>query len=311
MTNIDMHFHSTNSDWKNTYNELIEEAKRKEIQLACITDHDFISNPDAFIEAWIKSYYSTEISARDKKNNHSLHITWYSKVFNERLNKVLENTREKKLEIVKKQIEVLQNLWIEISIEDMVSLAKVMNRDISSINKFDIAYILFSRKNNRELIEKLSWENFKNTEDFFISCLKPSWKYFHIFWLAYWTVEEYEPSLELCSEIAKENDDILSIAHPNFSFANRWWMDYLEENLDYFLWLWINAIEINNKANKEWVNYILEIRKRFWIIITLWSDCHFIWQNDSKHASLWELNPFLDEELIVDIKEKIEEKLDN
>ncbi|MDF1682509.1 MAG: hypothetical protein P1U46_01835 [Patescibacteria group bacterium] len=69
-----------------------------------------ISNPEIFKQNGIDSCFSTEISARDKKNNHSLHITWYCKYFNEELNKILENTRNSKKLILEYQVQKLQKL---------------------------------------------------------------------------------------------------------------------------------------------------------------------------------------------------------
>jgi hypothetical protein len=43
MNKIDMHFHSTCSDGKNTHEEILEQAKQKGLEFIALTDHDNIS----------------------------------------------------------------------------------------------------------------------------------------------------------------------------------------------------------------------------------------------------------------------------
>jgi len=60
---------------------MLEEARKKELKLITLTDHDVISSDDFIKKAdnlGIKSLYSTEISARDNSSNKSLHLTCYS-----------------------------------------------------------------------------------------------------------------------------------------------------------------------------------------------------------------------------------------
>lgn len=309
MTNFDMHFHTNSSDWKNTIDEMIDYAKKENIWFLALTDHDVISNPEIFKQNGIDSCFSTEISARDKKNNHSLHITWYCKYFNEELNKILENTRNSKKLILEYQVQKLQKLWLEIDMTDLEQVWKMMNRSIDSLNKYDIAIMVFQKKNNIEIIKEKTNGKVNNYNAFYLEWMKETGDFFDIFWLPHWVVEEYEPSLELCWEISKKTNSILSIAHPNFSFERKWDMEYLEKNIKYFIECWINAIEINAKASKEWVDYIYDLEKRFWIIITTWSDCHYLWQNDSKHSSLWNLNQHLNEEQKSSILLKVKKRL--
>ena len=46
MKNIEMHCHSTRSDGKNAPEEVIMEARRKNLDFLPLTDHDVISSPD-------------------------------------------------------------------------------------------------------------------------------------------------------------------------------------------------------------------------------------------------------------------------
>ena len=46
MKNIEMHCHTTGSDGKNAPEEVIMEARRKNLDFLALTDHDVISSPD-------------------------------------------------------------------------------------------------------------------------------------------------------------------------------------------------------------------------------------------------------------------------
>lgn len=63
---------------------------------------------------------------------------------------------------------------------------------------------------------------------------------------------------------------------------------------------WVNAVEINTQASPEWVDVILTMQKQFWFLLTFGSDCHEIGYDggDGKHASIWELNRYVDDTIV-------------
>ena len=48
---FDLHFHSIASDWKNSGEEIINDAYEKKLQFIALTDHDVISSNDFIDDA--------------------------------------------------------------------------------------------------------------------------------------------------------------------------------------------------------------------------------------------------------------------
>lgn len=306
---FDMHFHSNLSDWKNSPEEIIQEAKKRKLKLITLTDHDIISSKD-FIEksslAWIKSLYSTEISARDNSQNKSLHLTCYSNWFSKEIYDILENTVNKKTLVIFEQVKKLAEKWFKISYNEMLEYYKLKWKKIDTLNRFDIAMYLLKNPENKKIIEQITWIKNMGLINFFEEFLKESWIYYKEYWLKYWVeVLDYEPDIEICSDIAKINNALISIAHPNLTYWKKWLtaLDFYK-TFEKLYEKGINAIEINSMAEKEWIDVIYDLKRKFWIIITAWSDNHFIWHKDNKHWNFWELNQNLTE---IQKKEILEE----
>lgn len=132
-----------------------------------------------------------------------------------------------------------------------------------------------------------------NRIDFLYHCLKREGEYS---WVGAPGVPNYEPSIELCAELARENNAILSIAHPNFTFDRD--IDCLDRIIYPYVESGVRGIEINTSASPEWIEAILCIRKRFNLLLTFGSDCHFKHSADGKHSMLGELNPHMDSAFI-------------
>ena len=293
---FDLHFHSIASDWKNSEEEIIKNASYKNLKFIALTDHDVISSGDFIDKAkksWIDSCYSTEISARDLVNKKSLHLTCYSRNFWKNIRDILENTVEKKQLLIIKQIEKLKNYWFKIDLNEFLNYFLSIWKKLETLNRFNIGQYLFLNKENIILAQKISWKIDINPQSFFEIFLKEVWEHYKEYWLKYWIdVPEYEPNIEICWLIAKTNDAIISIAHPNLSFKKEG-LEYFKKIYPYYVENWINAIEINSKASTEWIETIYEFKEEYSIIITAWSDNHCIWEVDNKHSDLWELNPLL------------------
>ena len=126
---------------------------------------------------------------------------------------------------------------------------------------------------------------------FYRKYLKKWWSHSEIF-LA--SVPRYEPTLQVLNQIKESNNAILSIAHPNFSFKS---IEEFKRVLPNYVSNWINAIEINSKANLDWVTEIIELSNLYNLFLTFWSDCHFVWSPDKTHWDLGNTNPFVSEDL--------------
>ena len=73
----------------------------------------------------------------------------------------------------------------------------------------------------------------------------------------------------------------------------------------------VNAIEINSKANKKWIEEIVKVKEKNNLILTFWSDCHSIWNIDDKHESYWNLNTNLKEDFIFKESLKFRDKIES
>jgi len=311
---FDMHFHSIASDWKNSNEEIVNYAFNKSLQFIALTDHDVISWEDFINEAaekWINSCYSTEISARDLKNKKSLHLTCYSRNFWKNIRDILENTVEKKQLLIIKQVEKLKNSGFKIDLNEFLNYFLSMWKKLETLNRYNIWQYIFLTPENRILAQKISWKIDINPQSFFEIFLKEVWEQYSKYWLKYWIdVPEYEPNIEICWVLARTNNAIISIAHPNLSFKKEW-LEYFKSIYPYYVENWINWIEINSIASKEWIETIYKFREKYGIIITAWSDNHSIWEIDNKHSDLWDLNPILNQNERSLILENFKKKLGN
>lgn len=105
------------------------------------------------------------------------------------------------------------------------------------------------------------------------------------------TLPAYEPSVELCGELARENNALLSIAHPNHTFKDR---EEFQRLVPGYIERGVGAIEMHISTSPEWIEIILEMRERFDLLLTFGSDCHFDSRTDNKHGMIGDLNPHLD-----------------
>lgn len=307
MNKIDMHFHTTHSDGNNTEEEILEHAQLKGLEFIALTDHDRVSIgfKDKAAQYGIKSVESVEISARNYDHKQSLHLTCYTQQFTKDVHDILEWIRDVRKDNLELQINALQKSGFQITMQDLYDFWVSKRRKINSINKYDIARIIYTSQVNKDI-----WIQINNGEDiwlnnFYCEYFKREWGKFSKFWVV---VPEYEPSLDICKHIQESHDAILSIAHPNYTFKKGIW-EFIEV-LPHYIKNWgINALEINSSATIEWVQAIQEAAKEHDLFITFWSDNHEVWAPDNKHADFWELNSHVSDKFISDEIKKYSNKI--
>ena len=206
--------------------------------------------------------------------------------------------KQKKLEL---QIELLNSHWFKISRLEFFIYFGTKKIKIDNLNSWHIATYIFRFPENLALIKKMTWEEI-TTGAFIRRFLKREWDFWHIGSV---TLPEYEPNISLLWELARENDAILAIAHPNFKLT----VHQFRARIESYLNAWVNAVEINTRASPEWVKLILEYKQKYWFLITFWSDSHFKKSSDSKHWELWEPNPYVSKRLINQSMRKFEDFL--
>lgn len=293
---LDMHFHSTFSDWRSTVDEILKEAKKKWLKYAFLTDHDRVSH--YFLQEswkyWIQTCKSTEISATNLDKDFSLHITYYAKEISKALEEKLTNTVNSKIKLIQLQIQRFQDCGFKINLWAFYKYCYSYWRQKENINKFDLARYLYTFDENVELVTHINnWVELE-LEDFYLKFLKKDWEYFPWYWVV---VPDYEISVDEIKKYAEIDNALVSLAHPNFTFKS--WVDEFINNLDYYInnW-WVNAIEINSKATKQMVDLIISLTKEKGLYITFWSDNHWLWRVDKKHQDFWVLNEHLTNDFI-------------
>lgn len=303
---IDMHFHSIRSDWKNTPEDMIQDAKKKNLDFIALTDHDVVSDNE-FVELaksnWINSTKSVEVSAYNIEDDRSIHLTAYSNMFKDDIEKVLKISRDWHMILIDEQIKQLNKNWFNIDQDEMFEYYKKWWTNIDNLNKFNIAEYLFTSEENLKLIKSITWNDMKLV-DFYLQFLKSWWKFNEKYWVK---VPNYEVPVSDIWDIVKKVDGILSIAHPNYTFKK--WVSEFENALPIYIDKWVNAVEINWFATVEWIDVILKAKNKYDLFITFGSDCHKLWYEDDKHKKLWFINPNFNSDYIKELFDEYSDKI--
>jgi len=308
MNTFDMHFHSQLSDGKSTTEEILDRAKELWLDMLTLTDHDRISTDDFRLwanERGMKSYASTEISTRNYDEWKSLHLTCYAQSFWDELYKILNNTISWKEEMLSTQIDVFIEKWFMIEKQAFYDYHKSNWKNSDTLNKFNVAQFMYEEKFNKMKVTEIMWQEV-GVEEFYLAFLKEWGEFYEEY---HKQIPDYEPSVESIWKLAQQDSAILSIAHPNFSFS-RDHISGFKEKLPYYLDRWVNAIEINSKASKKWIEAIYHLKNKYNLLLTLWSDNHGIWSTDRKHEDFGKTNELLSIENKEQIWRKIVEYLD-
>jgi predicted metal-dependent phosphoesterase TrpH len=307
---IDLHHHSNIWDGMNSTREivlhLLNTIRNNAMVLAATTDHNNFWDNDSrkiiyeenlgIFVPWIE--ISTSQVIFDGKKETDLHITAYGEFpYNQELEEILNNTRTGKSKKTYERLGIIiEKFWLVWSPEDCRRfLLKTRGaRDLKS--KHFIWEYLYSIVENRNTLNKLFP---KGHEDFYRQIFEEDWEYRKSCKVE--GFQNYKPSVAEVTRYLPKGT-IIALPHLQISFRK----DFEEGNIEKIKNLvehcisngWINAIEINSKASKKDVETILSLADEYKLILTMWSDNHWIWHSDSRHWELWEQNEHLDQLLI-------------
>ncbi len=279
-----------------------------------MTDHDRYT-PDFVLgarEAWIKSVWATEVSAHSNEFDLSLHVTCYTPKLSEAISDMIGWIIEWRKAKVLEQIKKLQSHGFQIDTELFFQWIKDEKMSPDSATNWHIAHYVWKNSDNRNRASDMTnwvlvsheWE--KSMLEFMKECLRENGDYPHI---GYHSVPRYEPELSDLIALAKKEDAVLSVAHPNFSFTKKLNRDFWAKNWDDRLKLFSQKIvpilselgiknyEINALASKEWAKTIVDTISKTWGLITYGSDNHWLENADSKHWIFGKQNPYLTADL--------------
>jgi hypothetical protein len=284
-----------------------------------MTDHDCYS-PNFVLparELGIKAIWATEISAHSRELDCSFHVTCYSREISQNIKNRIDAVLIWKTTKVREQIKKLQSHGFDINEGEFFSWVKSQGyREIAVSNAHLSQFLLDGDKRDSSLIilDDLTGWKIHNHEGFIRECLQDGGSYLNI---GNVIVAPYEPEISDLVHIAKSEDIILSVAHPNFSFNKVYKKHGINTDpvarAEYFhnqilpilSELGMKNYEINAKATPEQVQYLVDLVKRIGGMNTFWSDNHGSDREDNKHGVFGIQNKLLTPELTKPITEKL------
>ena len=246
---IDLHSHSIHSDGTKTPSELLNLAKKKNITVYALTDHEDIEGSKKLIKLphkGITIYSGVELNAKvDKGQMHILgyNIDLDNKELNDKLKELKENAKYNIMLYVK---QLKEDFNIEIPSED---IDKILTRE-GNIGRPLLALLL------------IKYGHCNSVHEAFEKYLKDDKVRKNKMWI---TKEE-------CLELITNAGGIPVLAHP---FTLKLSKEELKEEIKYLVSKGLKGIEIiHSKGKEEEREYYKELAKEFNLITTGGTDYH-------------------------------------
>lgn len=315
----DLHFHTTDSDGTKTNEERIEQILALDPQKEWVwatTNHDRFS--PGFVEvardAGIKSIWATEISAHSDELDLSLHITCYVPQVSARIAAIIEGIITKRKNKIIGQIAKLRERGFPITESDFFDWIMSTKMSPENATNWHLAQYLWRQKNTIEVVSHLTGGSVTSELDFMRECLRENGDWNQI---GYFRIPRYEPELNDLVAIAKQEDMVLSVAHPNFSFTKNLVKTHGATNTAKQIEIFhgrivpilsdigIRNYEVNAIASPEWKHAIVETTQKTGGYTTFGSDNHGLDHADSKHGVFGKMNPSLTDREVQPIFKKL------
>ena len=245
----DLHMHSYYSDGTMSPREIVEDAKKRNVQLIAITDHNVLDSytelKEAAEEFGIKVIRGVEIDARFE--DIVVHILAYNFEDNENLFNLIHKAKNELLETSIELIKRMENDYENISSEDY----EAYDYDKRKGGWKGIHY-LFDRGITSELFEGVKYYGkYKCGHEYF-----------------------YYPTVEEVVKAVHEANGYVVLAHPCNYYKNNTKEEVLEK-LEKFKSIGIDGVECYYPANSEMMTETcVEFCKNNDMIITVGSDSH-------------------------------------
>ena len=245
----DLHMHSYYSDGTMSPREIVEDAKKRNVQLIAITDHNVLDSytelKEAAEEFGIKVIRGVEIDARFE--DIVVHILAYNFKDNEKLFNLVHKAKKELLETSIELIKRMENDYENISSEDY----EAYDYDRRKGGWKGIHY-LFDRGITSELFEGVKYYGqYKCGHEYF----------------------DY-PTVEEVIDAVNEANGYVVLAHPCNYYKNNTKEEVLEK-LEKFKSIGIDGVECYYPANSEMMTETcIEFCKNNNMIITVGSDSH-------------------------------------
>ena len=245
----DLHMHSYYSDGTMSPREIVEDAKKRNVQLIAITDHNVLDSytelKEAAEEFGIKVIRGVEIDARFE--DIVVHILAYNFEDNENLFNLIHKAKNELLETSIELIKRMENDYENISSEDY----EAYDYDRRKGGWKGIHY-LFDRGITSELFEGVKYYGqYKCGHEYF----------------------DY-PTVEEVIDVVHEANGYVVLAHPCNYYKNNTKEEVLEK-LEKFKSIGIDGVECYYPANSDMMTETcIEFCKNNNMIITVGSDSH-------------------------------------
>lgn len=293
----DLHFHTTLSDGRDRPEQVLENLVSSGVEFATLTDHDLVSEwfADELRAKRIETTPASEISTHffAGLSKIGLHMTAYAPAFSQQAHAMLEKTRTGKAEKIRQQVERLIGQWYPLSHEWLAQWAIAKWYNPAGLNNAHLSSYVYSTPGAIEMWDRDQKRSNPNRVWFLDECLKREGRNP----IGAVEIPEYEPTTEEANRIVRDMGGVISIAHPNFSWEKYEGIAWLQRDIAQLVDQGVMGIELNALATPEWAKVILEIRDRYNLLLTFWSDNHGEKTPSKKHGTLGQMNPyFLEDE---------------
>lgn len=295
----DLHFHTTLSDGRDRPAQVLENLVSSGVEFATLTDHDLVSDDFAgeLRERGIETTPASEISTHffTGLKKIGLHMTAYTPAFSPEAYDMLEKSRKWKTEKIRQQIEILIAQWYPLSHEWLAQWAVAKWYNPASLNNVHLAAYIYSTPGAIPLANRDQMRETSAPDRFWFmrNCLTREGRNP----VGIVEIPEYLPTTEEASRIVRDMGGVISLAHPNFSWSKYDGIVWLQADIAQLVEQGVMGIELNALATTEWTQVILEIKKKYNLLLTFWSDNHGEKKPSKTHGTLGQLNSyFLEDE---------------
>lgn len=241
---IDLHLHTTASDGSLTPTELVKKAKELNFSAIAITDHDTVAGLEEGVKAAnqenIELVPGIELNT-DYKNSEVHILGYYIDYQQKKLKNKLASLKEARYNRIRKMVNKLNELGIEIEFAEVLELAEE-----AALGRVHLAKVML----DKEYVEE--WEQ---AFDKYIGRSAPAY------------VERKKLTPQQAIELIKEVGGVPVIAHPGLVKEQGLLSDLIAAGA--------KGIEVyHTDHNDKEINHYLQLAKERGLLIAGGSDCH-------------------------------------
>jgi predicted metal-dependent phosphoesterase TrpH len=240
----DLHLHTRYSDGTYTPEELVRQAKRHNLAVISLTDHDTVQGCEQTAAACaaegIEFISGSELTA--EQGGHELHILGYFlDTHNPRLLEEMRRFQQVRQERIREMVSRLNELGLPLKVEDVFELA-----NCESPGRPHVA---------RAMVKAKLCEDLDEAFERFLKKNRPAW------------VPKFKMSAETAIELIHHAGGVAVLAHPGLNRTDEVIPGMVKAGLD--------GIECyHTKHTRTTAERYVQIAKQYGLLVTGGSDCH-------------------------------------